>query len=72
MGDQQRELHAKAEALGASTFTLSSEIGSRIFIEIKDRIRAAGMVRWGPAVIHPSLTPIYSQLILIFVYPVVK
>jgi hypothetical protein len=39
--DQQSELFAKADALGASAFTLSSEIRARTFVETKDRITTA-------------------------------
>lgn len=39
--DQQSELFARAEALGASAFTLSSEIRARTFVETKDRITPA-------------------------------
>jgi hypothetical protein len=42
--DQQRELYAKAQALGGDFITLSSEIGARTFVETKDRTPAAGMV----------------------------
>jgi hypothetical protein len=50
--DQQRELYAKAQALGADVITLSSEIGARTFVETKDRTLAG---------IPPTLPPISSN-----------
>ena len=50
--DIQRELYAKAQALGADVITLSSEIGARTFVETKDRTLAG---------IPPTLPPISSN-----------
>jgi hypothetical protein len=42
VSDFQSELYAKAQALGADTFTLSSEVRARTFVETKERFAPTG------------------------------
>jgi hypothetical protein len=40
--EDQKAIYGRAEALGASAFTLSSEAGARAFVEAKDNATSSG------------------------------
>ena len=61
--DRQRVLQARAQALGADTFTLSSEVGARTFCETKEKV----VTQHSPGTSHHtfSFISVYSDMLYV-------